>query len=862
MGRYLGTVRITNSFVNFYPFYRLEYGELIGLTNEDRRSLFPSSEKLNINLYSLQKDKKDRTLLANEFDGNQLYFVDLKESSFELNENPYTGEINKTRYKLNLDNMSKDQYGTIDSFGYFYYLPKSETSKDFIKTFMTVDNSLIGKGFKVVVETDNPNYVAGPFNVSVRSDGEKVIVTHKKDGKDNDLHIVTSIVRSSNPNEIQEVNIDLDFSTTVQYKLFYKGKNEQSSFDVISDEDLLKEFKSTISNKLTNDGKLDLSKVSSVSETYNSSMYKKIPSSIVEARVERIKKILTDEKLLDENTNEICDLIAGIIVSQKDSTILGPVFEKLVENKDFMNAVPKIHSLETKISELENEVESKQQELNILDTQIINRKDAEREEQLNSQYSDLLTQIESAKNALHNLESEVNTLSSAKSKSEYLESLNKEIDSLEREKTRRTIEAETIEKNIDEIFSKRTEKALSLTFDGMISQKMIQAAAEWETEHQNRQYEKLVLSLADETRPLMNKNELVDYLYNNVKKYREGYDKNTIINMFVCLAQGFLTVFSGAPGAGKTSACNIIAHALGLTIPQHRLGTSFTFNCNRYIDVSVERGWTSKRDFIGYFNPLTKKFDRNNSRLFDALNILDIEAKGNKTNLPFIVLLDEANLSPMEYYWADFMNVCDDLNENSSIDLGEDYRFLIPNELRFLATINNDHTTESLSPRLIDRAWIIKLPSVMPGTGKTTIFDQNDNKEIRWSDFLDAFYSEEGEITGGAKEIYEVFLLKAKKIGIKISPRSDAAIRRYWKSASTVMEKDENDLVEPSVIALDYAISQKVLPQISGSGETMKNGLIELKNFSSEKNLSKSESVLEDIIARGNDTMMFYQYFG
>ena len=80
-------------------------------------------------------------------------------------------------------------------------------------------------------------------------------------------------------------------------------------------------------------------------------------------------------------------------------------------------------------------------------------------------------------------------------------------------------------------------------------------------------------------------------------------------------------------------------------------------------------------------------------------------------------MLDEANLSPMEYYWADFMNLCDDLSGDETVSLGENVEFKVSPALRFLATINNDHTTEILSPRLIDRAWIVSLPysnSIIP----------------------------------------------------------------------------------------------------------------------------------------------------
>lgn len=859
MNRYLGTIRITNFYVNFYPLYKLENGKFTKISTEDRRNLFPESDMLNINLSS----GEEKTIFADRFYNNQLFVIDLDVNKFELNINSYNGEINKTRYKINLDELSDNQYGTLHKFGYYYFLAQEDTSRDFVKKFMTIDNPSVDNDFMVVVETDDPSYVAGPFKVSTRKiDGEKVIVTHNVDANNNDLYTVNSFITNHDENEFQSISIEYDFYNNVHYVLFSSNKKTVSSFDVISDDVLLTEFKNSISNRLSLDGKLDLSDINSVSEAYKNSIYKKVPSHIVEGRIQKINKILTDEEMLDNNTDAVCQFIADIIVSQKNASVLEPVFEKLISNDKFMNSVPRIKALESTFTDLEHKVEEKQQELDNLETQIATRKDAEREEQLKNEYSELANSIDIAKQQLNGLNAEINELAGIKTKSEYLENLKKDVEYYDRLNTDRKIDAEIIEKNIDNIFSARTERAMSLTFDGMISQKMIQAAAEWESKQQDSLYESAVSALTEKEHQEMNRDQLIDYLFNSVRKYRETYDKNTILNLYICLVQGFLTVFSGAPGTGKTSACNIIAHTLGLKKPQNIEAAFSTINTSRFIDVSVERGWTSKRDFIGYYNPLTKRFDRNNSRLFDALNILDIEAKGKRTNMPLIVLLDEANLSPMEYYWADFMDVCDDRSDSSAIDLGENYRFNIPDELRFLATINNDHTTEALSPRLVDRAWVIKLPYVMPGTGRTTRFDSDECADVRWSDLVSVFGCEEGEITGSAKEVYDAFVLKARKIRIKISPRSDAAIRRYWSIASSIMEKDENDFVDPSIIALDYAISQKILPHINGSGETYKNGLLELKSFAREKNMSKTEAVLDEIITKGDETMMFYQYFG
>ncbi len=854
MGRYLGTIKVLGTHVMFMPFYILDYGTLTRLSSQDRYGLFPDSEMLNIKIYNSNEEK---SVFARKYNDHQLYIVDLIPDSFEENFNS-DGTYNITRYKQDLANLDSSQYGPIDQFGFYYYLNSSEAPGDFNKSYRTIDNPNIYADFKIVIETDDHSYVAGPFNVYSRTqDGENVVLTHCKDNRTNDLFLVNTINLSFDSNEFQNISIDND---RLHYCLFFAGKKSKSYLDVISDEELIKEFKASVENKAANNGSIDLKDIDSIVNSYKTTRHSGIPEEIRKGRVEKLKTILKAEKDLDEQSESITKLIASILIHNSNSEALTPFFQLLSENTDFLSAVPQIKVFREKIQALEDKSAEKGQELQQIETRIAEKRQEEVEELLNKEYDELNQKISNAKDELQLLENKIEQYKGSMTDQEYLDHLKDEISYYERVNNERRVDSEIIEKNIDSIFSERTEKALNLTFDGMISQKMIQAAAEWETERESRQYEDVVGTIARNTRSAMSEKELIDYLCSSVIYYRPNYDKNTVLNLFICLAQGFLTVFSGAPGAGKTSICNIIAHVLGLTIPSSYVNPDIPIDSNRYIDVSVERGWTSKRDFIGYYNPLTKKFDRNNSRLFDALNILNLEETKTKTDRPFVILLDEANLSPMEYYWADFMNVCDDRNDNSSIDLGEAYRFRIPDELRFVATINNDHTTEALSPRLIDRAWIVKLPTALSGIGKTTEFLPDDNHEVLWSEFVAVFGENTGEISGTAKEVYDGFIAKAKKI-IRVSPRSDSAIRRYWSVASRLMVKDENVMVDPSIIALDYAIAQKILPQINGSGETVANVLNDLKSFAQDKNLNMTSSMLDEIISRGENTMQFFQYF-
>ena len=82
---------------------------------------------------------------------------------------------------------------------------------------------------------------------------------------------------------------------------------------------------------------------------------------------------------------------------------------------------------------------------------------------------------------------------------------------------------------------------------------------------------------------------LIDSITEEIHNYR-SYDKNMIKNMLICITQGFLTVFAGEPGTGKTSICDKIADILGVSQKDE--------SNNRYLSISVERGWTSKNDLL------------------------------------------------------------------------------------------------------------------------------------------------------------------------------------------------------------------------------------------------------------------------
>lgn len=393
------------------------------------------------------------------------------------------------------------------------------------------------------------------------------------------------------------------------------------------------------------------------------------------------------------------------------------------------------------------------------------------------------------------------------------------------------------------------EKA-NFAFSPLVSQAMFDAAGSLQKEEQQSSFSssKNTCKTIESSIVKKSKEELILYLTDNIKEFRE-YGFNDIVNMFICISQNFLTVFAGDPGTGKTSICEILANSLGLNLFKER------DSLNRYVPVSVERGWSSKRDLIGYFNPLTKTYDKSNGKIYEGLKTLD--AEGTESLFPFLILLDEANLSPIEYYWSEFMRVADQDGRDVFINIGEEQDILIPQTLRFLATINNDQTTVQLSPRLLDRAWVIKLPEIKMDYSETPDSKKYFKDIITWKELSDAFIDNKQEsiqLEEVLNNVYQLF----DDINLTVSPRVKNSIRKYLLVAQNIMENEDDSKKYEK--AIDYVIVQKLLPKINGRISDKK--LTELRNICNSNHFYLAEEAVSSLLQQLEENMGFCQFLG
>lgn len=351
--------------------------------------------------------------------------------------------------------------------------------------------------------------------------------------------------------------------------------------------------------------------------------------------------------------------------------------------------------------------------------------------------------------------------------------------------------------------------------------------------------------------------ELVEDVRCKLKtRYGRSCRFEDIANFLISVDQNFLVVLAGLPGVGKTSLVTSLAGVLGISAQ------------DRFLLIPTARGFTSQRDIVGFYNPLSQKFQPAATGMYEVLRENQDPAQAE---FPYWVLLDEANLSPMEHYFSSFLGMCDP-DVPKEIKTGEPGRagvLMVPDSMRFLATINYDNTTEPLSPRMIDRVPIIGIqpPDEMELVRAASL--PPAEPLLSYEDLHGILrHMSAGDGSGSDLTDEELRILAKIKealgssdpsrgIPTIISPRKTKAIRQYCASARGLMRGKDGEGF--ALTALDYAVSQHILPLINGYGEKYRKRLEDLQM--AVRPLDRSRSLLDYILRAGDDEQKFYRYF-
>lgn len=298
-----------------------------------------------------------------------------------------------------------------------------------------------------------------------------------------------------------------------------------------------------------------------------------------------------------------------------------------------------------------------------------------------------------------------------------------------------------------------------------------------------------------------------------------------LLALVSALYSGSLILLNGSVGVGKTSLIRHSADLLG--------GKSQV--------IPVRPAWLDSSDLLGFFDPLSETFRP--SPFLTALK----DAKKHSDRL-HLVCLDELNLAKIENYGADLLSSLEysrsqqgglllysesietelweearQLNEEEKRDskqlqrfkriqnLLKDYpaNFIIPRNLVLLGTLNADETTYDLSPKVIDRSFVITYPPanltleiVLELLNSKSIY-----KTISVSNLLYEMKERLGRTMEGWKIVVKWNTQYLSKLGIPLGHRAkrDYAI---FSAAANLLGFTENE-------CLGHFLVTKLLPRIS-----------------------------------------------
>ena len=220
--------------------------------------------------------------------------------------------------------------------------------------------------------------------------------------------------------------------------------------------------------------------------------------------------------------------------------------------------------------------------------------------------------------------------------------------------------------------------------------------------------------------------ELVELFRNFAASKLKLYYTTEMIRIFIsALASTRLVILQGISGTGKTS----LAYAWGKFLKHD--------SCV----ASVQPSWRDRTELFGYFNEFTKKF--NETEVLKELYL------AGYTDDIYTIILDEMNISRVEYYFAEMLSILEMPNKDEWIvelvssswktdpKRIKEGKLKIPPNCWYIGTINNDDSTFMVTDKVYDRAMPIDI------NDKGQVFDPVDTEaqDINYS-YLDKLFQE------------------------------------------------------------------------------------------------------------------------
>lgn len=334
-------------------------------------------------------------------------------------------------------------------------------------------------------------------------------------------------------------------------------------------------------------------------------------------------------------------------------------------------------------------------------------------------------------------------------------------------------------------------------------------------------------------------NEIATRFRNYLAKEEKLYFDIDTIRFFVSgFAASHFMILEGLSGIGKSSLPRYFAKFINANL----------------LFVPVQATWRDKTNLIGYFNDFSKAYS-------ETEFLTSLYHANYNPDMIHMFVLDEMNISRVEYYFADFLSVLEYPEEEWKIKIMQlPYNFIppaklddgviqIPNNVYFVGTANKDDSTFTITDKVYDRAITIDFDN------RNDAFNVNgDASTINLSRsalaklYQEAKNNKSYQMTDNDYQkfqtisdyIYDQFDIT---FGNRILNQISELVPVFVSCGGT---KEE---------ALDFLLSRKVISKIEGRFEEyVKNALRELLNLIHKTYgkdvLKRSEKTIQNLMRR------------
>ncbi len=293
------------------------------------------------------------------------------------------------------------------------------------------------------------------------------------------------------------------------------------------------------------------------------------------------------------------------------------------------------------------------------------------------------------------------------------------------------------------------------------------------------------------------------------------FDERTLRNFIGALSVSRLMILEGLSGTGKSTLPRLFSDFVG----------------NKVFYAPVQATWRDRTDLVGYYSEFTNEYKETDflKRLYEA------SFRDKEINM---MVLDEMNISRIEYYFADFLSILEYPSQDWLIKVMQikdgqpqpanfvDGNVRIPLNTWFIGTANTDDSTFTITDKVYDRAIVLDFLKI------NEPFEMNYNSEETHISseqillmFDEAKADDRNRLTKEDKDRFKKlcdFVLDTFNVtfGNRIMNQIENFVPVYVALGGTKNE------------ALDFIFSRKVIRKLQGKyDEYVKDGLTKMTRF-------------------------------